>query len=80
MVSCKHRHILSVKGVHVSNRNILLVYEYMPNGSLEDHLFSSLRGSTTESPIVFDWPERLKIALGTAKGLAYLHEVSKLKG
>jgi serine/threonine protein kinase len=58
MVSCKHGHILSVKGVHVSNRNTLLVYEYMPNGSLEGHMFSSFTGSTTESPILLDWPQR----------------------
>ncbi|PWA97513.1 Concanavalin A-like lectin/glucanase, subgroup [Artemisia annua] len=45
----------------------LLVYEYMPNKSLEDHLFSRAL-----PPI--PWIRRLKILLGAAEGLAYLHE------
>eukprot|EP00250_Pteridium_aquilinum_P016567 c23165_g2_i1 orf=141-893(+) len=45
----------------------LLVYEFMPNKSLEDHLFQ--KGSS-----VLSWEERLRIMLGAAHGLAYLHE------
>lgn len=45
----------------------LLVYEYMPNKSLEDHLF--VKNSETLS-----WERRLQITLGAAQGLAYLHE------
>ncbi|XP_010504277.1 PREDICTED: probable receptor-like protein kinase At5g47070 [Camelina sativa] len=45
----------------------LLVYEYMSNKSLEDHLFS--RGSRT-----LPWRKRLKVMVGAAEGLAYLHE------
>ncbi|KAI3444837.1 hypothetical protein Pfo_001502 [Paulownia fortunei] len=45
----------------------LLVYEYMPNKSLEDHLFN--RALPTLS-----WERRLQIMLGAAQGLAYLHE------
>lgn len=45
----------------------LLVYEYMENRSLEDHLFQ--RGSS-----VLSWHERLSVMLGAACGLAYLHE------
>ncbi|KAL6979810.1 putative serine/threonine-protein kinase pbl19 [Sarracenia purpurea var. burkii] len=45
----------------------LLVYEYMPNKSLEDHLFN--RASAT-----LPWKTRLEIILGAAQGLAYLHE------
>ncbi|CAA0842459.1 Probable receptor-like protein kinase [Striga hermonthica] len=45
----------------------LLVYEYMPNKSLEDHLFNR------EYPVL-SWDCRLQIALGAARGLAYLHE------
>ncbi|CAG7862001.1 unnamed protein product [Brassica rapa] len=46
----------------------LLVYEFMSNRSLEDHLF------TRESRIL-PWKQRLEIMLGAAQGLAYLHEV-----
>ncbi|CAH2046112.1 unnamed protein product [Thlaspi arvense] len=46
----------------------LLVYEFMSNRSLEDHLFT--RGSRT-----LPWKQRLEIMLGAAEGLAYLHEV-----
>ncbi|PIA37281.1 hypothetical protein AQUCO_03000107v1 [Aquilegia coerulea] len=45
----------------------LLIYEYMPNRSVEDHL--SAKSSTPLS-----WPMRLKIAQDAARGLAYLHE------
>uniref|UniRef100_A0A0E0K6Y8 non-specific serine/threonine protein kinase n=1 Tax=Oryza punctata TaxID=4537 RepID=A0A0E0K6Y8_ORYPU len=45
----------------------LLVYEYMPNGSVDDHLSS--RSTSTLS-----WPMRLKVALDAARGLKYLHE------
>lgn len=45
----------------------LLIYEYMTNGSVEDHL--SIRSHTPLS-----WAMRLRIALDAARGLAYLHE------
>lgn len=45
----------------------LLVYEFMPNKSLEDHLFQ-------KGPAVLSWEKRLRIMLGAACGLAYLHE------
>lgn len=44
----------------------LLIYEYMPNRSLEDHLFN--RALST-----LPWKTRLDILLGAAEGLAYLH-------
>lgn len=45
----------------------LLVYEFMSNRSLEDHLFN------TAFPVL-SWKRRLQIALGAAEGLTYLHE------
>ncbi|AEE85494.1 receptor-like protein kinase 5 precursor (RLK5) [Arabidopsis thaliana] len=46
----------------------LLVYEYMPNGSLADVLHGDRKGG-----VVLGWPERLRIALDAAEGLSYLH-------
>jgi serine/threonine protein kinase len=46
----------------------LLVYEYMPNRSVDDHLSGRAIGTT------LSWPMRLKVALDAARGLKYLHE------
>lgn len=50
----------------------LLVYEFMPNRSLEDHLFNSAL------PVI-PWMTRLQVILGAAEGVAYLHEGSEVK-
>ncbi|KAK1323520.1 Proline-rich receptor-like protein kinase PERK4 [Acorus calamus] len=62
-----HRHLVSLVGYCITGQKRVLVYEYVPNGTLEYHLHG--KGRPT-----MDWPTRLKIALGSAKGLAYLHE------
>ncbi|KAJ4821165.1 Proline-rich receptor-like protein kinase PERK1 [Rhynchospora pubera] len=62
-----HRNLVSLVGYCVHEDQRLLVYEYVPNKTLEFHLHG--RGRPT-----LDWVRRWKIALGAAKGLAYLHE------
>ncbi|KAL0538997.1 hypothetical protein IC582_023171 [Cucumis melo] len=62
-----HRHLVSLVGYCVSERHRLLIYEFVPNKTLEHHLHGN-------GVPVLDWSKRLKIALGSAKGLAYLHE------
>ncbi|XP_042469138.1 proline-rich receptor-like protein kinase PERK1 [Zingiber officinale] len=62
-----HKHLVSLVGYCISGGKRLLVYEFVPNNTLEFHLHGKDRPT-------MEWPTRLKIALGSAKGLAYLHE------
>ncbi|KAL2479758.1 Proline-rich receptor-like protein kinase PERK1 [Abeliophyllum distichum] len=62
-----HKHLVSLVGYCITGTHRLLVYEFVPNDTLEFHLHG--KGRPT-----MDWRARLKIALGAAKGLAYLHE------
>ncbi|KAI5572768.1 hypothetical protein BDE02_10G035500 [Populus trichocarpa] len=62
-----HRHLVSLVGYCISDNQRLLIYEFVPNKTLEHHLHAK------DMPVL-DWPKRLKIAIGSAKGLAYLHE------
>ncbi|KAK7311948.1 hypothetical protein RJT34_10440 [Clitoria ternatea] len=65
--SIKHRNLVSLQGYSLSPYGNLLFYDYMENGSLWD----LLHGPTKKKKL--DWSLRLKIALGAAEGLAYLH-------
>ncbi|CAN6204214.1 unnamed protein product [Urochloa humidicola] len=63
-----HRNLVSLVGYCVADGGQrLLVYEFVPNMTLHHHLHG-------EDEAVLDWPTRWKIAVGAAKGLAYLHE------
>ncbi|XP_078174991.1 putative proline-rich receptor-like protein kinase PERK6 [Carex rostrata] len=62
-----HRHLVQLIGCCITEGQSLLVYEYIPRGSLDTYLHGE--GSKT-----IDWPTRVKVALGSAKALAYLHE------
>ncbi|EOY26367.1 Leucine-rich repeat protein kinase family protein isoform 3 [Theobroma cacao] len=64
-----HKNVVSLLGFCFERGEQMLIYEYVPNGSLSD----SLSG---KSGIRMDWTRRLKIALGAARGLAYLHELA----
>ncbi|KAH0886386.1 hypothetical protein HID58_062482 [Brassica napus] len=63
-----HPNLVKLIGYCLEDEQRLLVYEFMPRGSLENHLFR--RGSYFEP---LSWTLRLKVALGAAKGLAFLH-------
>ncbi|XVE49436.1 hypothetical protein DITRI_Ditri01bG0082200 [Diplodiscus trichospermus] len=62
----RHRNLVQLIGWSHENANFLLVYEYMPNGSLDSHLY----GKSDRLP----WPIRYKIVKGLASALLYLHE------
>ncbi|RYR60749.1 hypothetical protein Ahy_A04g017806 [Arachis hypogaea] len=61
-----HRNLVSLLGYCIAGHHRLLVYEFVPNNTLEFHLHG-------KGPTIY-WPTRMRIALGAAKGLAYLHE------
>ncbi|GLJ32677.1 hypothetical protein SUGI_0657470 [Cryptomeria japonica] len=66
-----HKNLVRLRGFCAEGSERLLVYEYMTNGSLNSLLFS---GNSESKLKVLDWKTRFEIALGTAKGLLYLHE------
>ncbi|KAL0717217.1 hypothetical protein Bca4012_066539 [Brassica carinata] len=70
----QHPHLVKLYGCCVEGGQLLLVYEYLVNNSLARALFGPL-----ETQIRLDWPIRQKICVGLARGLAYLHEESRLK-
>ncbi|CAL9130813.1 unnamed protein product [Musa textilis] len=64
----RHPNLVKLIGYCLEDEHRLLVYEFMPRGSLENHLFR--RGSYFQP---LSWNLRMRAALGAAKGLAYLH-------
>ncbi|GMQ08337.1 hypothetical protein CsSME_00052111 [Camellia sinensis var. sinensis] len=66
-----HRNLVKLIGICTEGHTRCLIYELVPNGSVESHLHGIDKEA---SPL--DWGARMKIALGAARGLAYLHEDS----
>ncbi|KAJ3703245.1 hypothetical protein LUZ61_006950 [Rhynchospora tenuis] len=64
-----HENLVKLVGYCAEGDQRIIVYEYMPQGSLEDHLFDLKEG---QQPL--DWFTRMRIAHGAAKGLEYLHD------
>ncbi|CAN6250941.1 unnamed protein product [Urochloa humidicola] len=64
-----HRNLLRLYGFCMTSNERLLVYPYMPNGSVADRLRDYRNGKPS-----LDWSKRMQIALGAARGLLYLHE------
>ncbi|KAA8524227.1 hypothetical protein F0562_010650 [Nyssa sinensis] len=65
-------YLLALLGYCSDNNRKLLVYDFMANGGLQEHLYPISGSNAVSSEL--DWETRLRIALEAAKGLEYLHE------
>ena len=74
----QHSHLVSLVGYCDDCEEMILVYEYMSRGTLADHLHKrSRKGETSLPPLT--WLQHLKICVGVAHGLDYLHTGTSIK-
>ncbi|XP_023913128.1 G-type lectin S-receptor-like serine/threonine-protein kinase At4g27290 isoform X1 [Quercus suber] len=69
----QHRNLVRLLGYCVEGHETILIYEYMPSGSLDSFIFDQTRAG------VLGWSKRFNIICGIARGLLYLHEDSRLR-
>lgn len=72
LTKVRHRHLVALLGYCINGNERLLVYEYMPQGTLSQHLFEWRE--LGYSPLT--WKQRVTIALDVARGVEYLHSLA----
>ncbi|XP_059278766.1 cysteine-rich receptor-like protein kinase 2 [Lycium ferocissimum] len=71
--SIEHKNLLRLLGCSCSGPESLLVYEFLPNQSLDRFIFDPVKGKA------LNWEKRFEIIIGTTEGLVYLHENTKTR-
>nr|GEX42936.1 G-type lectin S-receptor-like serine/threonine-protein kinase At4g03230 [Tanacetum cinerariifolium] len=69
----QHRNLVRLLGYCMKGNEKMLIYEYMPNNSLDAFIFDA-----TQSALL-NWPKRFEIIMGICRGLIYLHQDSRLR-
>nr|XP_043609490.1 receptor-like kinase TMK4 [Erigeron canadensis] len=73
LTKVRHRHLVALLGYCINGNERLLVYEYMPQGTLSQHLFEGKEHGS--SPL--SWKQRVSIALDVGRGVEYLHSLAQ---
>ncbi|KAJ3694721.1 hypothetical protein LUZ60_000098 [Juncus effusus] len=77
IIAClRHKNLVQLEGWCDEKHELLLVYEFMPNGSLDKILY---REPNSDPNSLFNWTQRYNVALGLASALSYLHQECEQK-